>query len=254
MSHGSAPSGRRWTSPRCADNARSLSQFAGEGCAVMAMVKANGYGHGAVDAAAAAVAGAQPGSACPRSSRRWSCVGGHHHAAAQRRLDHARRDEHGSRQRHRHRGVHSVRRRAAAREAARGAPRPLRVHWKIDTGMGRLGTRLEDIETMRHALLEARGGVEVVGMFTHFASADDETTADHGRRAPEVRRRGAMRSLSSSAVRWCTAPTARPRFGCARRTTTSSGPGSRSTATRRRTARGWCRCARRCGCARWSPR
>jgi alanine racemase len=74
---------------------------------------------------------------------------------------------------------------AAAREASAGAPRPIRVHWKIDTGMGRLGTRLEDVVLMRDALLGARGGVEVAGIFTHFASADEEaidvTAAAHER-------------------------------------------------------------------------
>src|SRR5262249_21077320 len=40
-----------------ADNVRALRRHVGDDVAVMAMVKANGYGHGMVDAARAAVAG-----------------------------------------------------------------------------------------------------------------------------------------------------------------------------------------------------
>jgi alanine racemase len=74
---------------------------------------------------------------------------------------------------------------AAAGDAARRAGRSMRVHWKIDTGMGRLGTRLEDVGVMRAALLSARTTVDVAGLFTHFASADevssDFTAAQHER-------------------------------------------------------------------------
>src|SRR5438105_5066713 len=54
---------------------------------------------------------------------------------------------------------------------ARAAGRPLPFHLKIDSGMGRLGTRadaaavMEVLEDLRHARLE--------GLMTHFASAAD---------------------------------------------------------------------------------
>ncbi|MHB1539365.1 MAG: alanine racemase [Solirubrobacteraceae bacterium] len=48
-----------------------------------------------------------------------------------------------------------------------------RVHVKLDTGMGRLGTR--DVAEANGVLelAEASVGVEVVGVMTHFATADD---------------------------------------------------------------------------------
>jgi alanine racemase len=65
---------------------------------------------------------------------------------------------------------------AAAAAAAGAAGRQVRVHWKIDTGMGRLGTRESDLEAMRDALVAAGLDVVVVAMFTHFAAADDAST------------------------------------------------------------------------------
>jgi alanine racemase len=44
-----------------------------------------------------------------------------------------------------------------------------RVHVKLDTGMGRLGTR--DVDVARSLL--TRGGVEIAGVMTHFATADE---------------------------------------------------------------------------------
>jgi alanine racemase len=47
-----------------------------------------------------------------------------------------------------------------------------RVHLKVDTGMGRWGVRLEDAIDCLDRLL-AIDGVEVEGVMTHFATADD---------------------------------------------------------------------------------
>jgi alanine racemase len=167
------------------DNARVLREFAGEGCAVMAMVKANGYGHGAVDAAGAALAGGatwlgvssmveaqelrRAGIEVRLLNAGWTMPSEMATAVAND-IDVA---------------VFAPSEVAAARDAARAAARPARVHWKIDTGMGRLGTRLEDVAVMRDALLAARADVEVAAIFTHFASADEEsldaTAAQHER-------------------------------------------------------------------------
>ncbi|HSP65805.1 MAG TPA: alanine racemase [Candidatus Deferrimicrobium sp.] len=167
------------------DNARSLARFAGGGCAVMAMVKANGYGHGALTAATAALAGGaawlgvsslvealelrRAGITAPILNVGWTMPS----EMAEAAINHVDVS------------VFEPGDVSAAADAARGAARPLRVHWKIDTGMGRLGTRLEDLGVMHDALLRARGGVEVAGIFTHFASADeasmDVTVAAHER-------------------------------------------------------------------------
>jgi alanine racemase len=48
--------------------------------------------------------------------------------------------------------------------------RPVEVHLKIDTGMGRCGFYPESVETLRQIL--KLPGLKVVGMMTHFPSAD----------------------------------------------------------------------------------
>jgi alanine racemase len=54
--------------------------------------------------------------------------------------------------------------------ARRGAPAA--VHVKIDTGMGRLGVPAADIDRFAAALAAAKG-IEVTGAFSHLAAADD---------------------------------------------------------------------------------
>ena len=189
MGRGGGPStSTKWAEVDVAalrDNARTLRDFAGNDCAVMAMVKANGYGHGALTAAGAALDGGatwlgvssmveamelrRAGINAPVLNVGWT-MPSEMAAAISNHVDVA---------------VFGPADVTGAREASRGAPSPLRVHWKIDTGMGRLGTRLEDVAVMRDALLNAAGGVEVAGIFTHFGSADEEsidvTAAAHER-------------------------------------------------------------------------
>lgn len=56
-------------------------------------------------------------------------------------------------------------------ETARRMGRVARIHVKIDTGMGRLGIRMEDVpEVAQH--LSVLTNIEVEGLMTHFASAD----------------------------------------------------------------------------------
>lgn len=68
-----------------------------------------------------------------------------------------------------------------ARELSRLAQclrKTLKVHIKVDTGMGRLGFRWEDGDNTavadQMAALCALPGLEVEGMFTHFAAADGD--------------------------------------------------------------------------------
>jgi alanine racemase len=48
-----------------------------------------------------------------------------------------------------------------------------RVHVKLDSGMGRLGTRDADQASRVLALAEQSAGVEPIGLMTHFATADE---------------------------------------------------------------------------------
>jgi len=57
--------------------------------------------------------------------------------------------------------------------AGRAAGKPIDVHLKIDTGMGRLGVWHTQAVTL-HAQILASSGVRLAGVFTHFASADDD--------------------------------------------------------------------------------
>jgi len=84
----------------------------------------------------------------------------------------------------------------ALEAAARPGARPLRVHVKVDTGMGRLGVLPEEAVRFVERAMRTPG-VEVEGLFTHFARADEAdksyTRLQHERFAAvteAVRRRG----------------------------------------------------------------
>ena len=66
----------------------------------------------------------------------------------------------------------------AWREAFVDAPcrdgRSRRVHVKLDTGMGRLGTRDAEEATRVAEAVAARDGLRLAGAMTHFATADDD--------------------------------------------------------------------------------
>ncbi len=67
----------------------------------------------------------------------------------------------------------------ALARAAHALNKTARVHVKIDTGMGRLGMRAEEIPEILALLREirAQGGLELEGIFTHFAMADTRDQA-----------------------------------------------------------------------------
>ncbi|CAL9449755.1 alanine racemase [Streptomyces sp. enrichment culture] len=159
-------------------NVRSLRSHA-PGAAFMAVVKADGYGHGALPCARAAVeAGATwlgaatphealalraPGSGVPADVRvmcwLWT-PGGPWREAVEADID------------------VSVSGPWALEEvtaAARLAGRPARVHLKADTGLGRGGCQPADWADLVAAALraEADGLVRLVGIWSHLACADE---------------------------------------------------------------------------------
>ena len=150
-------------------NVARLRRDLAAGAQLCAVVKADGYGHGAVPAARAALAG----------GARWLAVVAAAEAAALRgagiddvpvlvmgalspsELDvalAARAD------------VVAWDERFVAAVAARGGGA---VHVKLDTGMGRLGTRDPALATAVAEAAAAAPGVRLAGAMTHFATADD---------------------------------------------------------------------------------
>jgi alanine racemase len=137
-----------------------------------AVVKADGYGHGAVPAARAALAG----------GARWLAVATATEAAELRAA--------GIRERILVMGAISYEElplalaagadvvawseRFVSELAAAGAEeRPVRVHVKLDTGMGRLGTRVSAEAIAVGEAAMAAPSLELAGAMTHFATADD---------------------------------------------------------------------------------
>lgn len=66
--------------------------------------------------------------------------------------------------------------RLIAKAAARAGKKKFPVHVKIDTGMGRLGVWHEEAEVLWRQILKDRR-LEIEGLYTHFASADSSPAA-----------------------------------------------------------------------------
>jgi alanine racemase len=84
--------------------------------------------------------------------------------------------------------------------AAAAAGRRPRVHLKIDTGLHRLGVLPEAVESLADAVRDAGDGVEVAGIFTHFADAAEDvgfTVTQHARFLEAVE---ALRAVASGAL------------------------------------------------------
>lgn len=156
-------------------NLRHVALLQPAGTHVIAVVKADAYGHGALPVAHAALTAGAYGLAVSTLEEaaelleagegdhdRVLVLGGLTPAAAPRaaevgcavmchRLDVAR----------------------ALAAAARAAGRRLPVHLKVDTGMGRLGCTPEEAPELAHAIATAEG-LRLAGTFTHFAAAESD--------------------------------------------------------------------------------
>jgi alanine racemase len=156
------------------DNVALLRERAG-GAAVMAMVKADGYGHGAVETARAALAGGAtwlgvailPEALALRAAGfevpilvALGTPGEPYDRGVARDIDLTA-------------GTAGLVTEIAAAAARVG--RPARVHLKTDTGMSRGGAAPDDWPALVDAALaaEATGRIKVVGLYSHFACADE---------------------------------------------------------------------------------
>ncbi len=161
-----------------ASNVQSLAAHAPT-AQVMAVVKADAYGHGLVPSARAAVAGgaawlgtAQLGEAIAlRAAGIDARVLTWLHTPGARFEEAVRADV--------DLGVSAPWALDEIAAAARDAGRAARVHLKVDTGLGRNGlTPAQLVELLPAALrLQAEGAVVVVGLFSHLAFADEPTHA-----------------------------------------------------------------------------
>ncbi|NGQ96029.1 alanine racemase [Brevibacillus sp. SYP-B805] len=159
-------------------NVQAIRRHIPQGTAIMAVVKADGYGHGAVHVGREALAAGaealavamldeaivlrQAGITAPilvlgytpldgvLSARKWKVELTAYHAEwmieAERLLTEA------------------------------GAGEPLGIHLKVDTGMGRLGVRTEEELLALVERLTQSPALAWTGIFTHFACADEEDT------------------------------------------------------------------------------
>ncbi|MFO7318508.1 MAG: alanine racemase [Limnochordia bacterium] len=155
-----------------AENAKTLVALGKrKGLDLMAVVKADGYGHGALAAARAALAGGvkalavalpEEGAALREGGIEapilvmGAYVPGTAEVYRRYRLTATVS------------GFQQLR--AVAREAAAG---PVQVQLKVDTGMGRLGVLPEQALALAQEA-RAAGGVEVTGIYSHLATADDD--------------------------------------------------------------------------------
>jgi alanine racemase len=160
-------------------NVAALREHAAGGAGVMAVVKADGYGHGLVPTARAAVEGGAAwlgvafleeatvlraaGVTVPLLA--WLTTPGEDLVAAVA----ADVDL----------GTYSEQSLAAAVDAARATGTTARLHLKADTGLSRGGATAADWPALCEAAAkaEADGSVRVVGVWSHFAFADGG--ADH---------------------------------------------------------------------------
>ena len=157
-------------------NVEVLREHAGS-AAVMAVVKAEGYGHGLVPSARAAINGGaswlgvaqlseamilrESGITAPMLS--WLHIPGSDFAGAIiADIDLS---------------VSALWSLAEVADAARRLGRTARIHLKVDTGLGRNGAFGDDWQTLLPAArrLEAEGLVRIVGVWSHFVYADEPT-------------------------------------------------------------------------------
>jgi alanine racemase len=156
-------------------NVALLAGLAGaSGASTMAVVKADGYGHGAVEVASAALdAGATWLGVCTleeAAQLRDAGIG----APVLSWLHVPDEDMTGAVATSVDLGIASPRDLAAAAGAARAAGRPARIHLKIDTGLSRNGCPPHEWGALLDAVagLADEGVVEPVAVWSHLAHAD----------------------------------------------------------------------------------
>lgn len=172
-SNGCSPALRTWAEislARIGANWRELRRAA-RGAEVCAVVKANAYGHGAVPVACAlenegaawfAVSNAAEGAELRRAGIRGRILvmGGFVPAEMDAFFEHSLTP-----------AVHSIEALRDLEQRAAALARPLLAHLKLDSGMGRLGSR-EPIAEIAQSAARLRM-IRIEGVMSHLASAAD---------------------------------------------------------------------------------
>ena len=152
------------------------------GPALMAVVKANAYGHGLVPSALAAKRGGAEWLATalleeaielrnnkvPGRLLVWlNTIDDQFSECIDKDID---------------LGVNSLESLTAIAQAAKNLGKRARVHLKVDTGLGRNGVTLSDLPNLISALKQEQnnGNINVVGVMSHFAYADEPTNSTIG--------------------------------------------------------------------------
>ena len=156
-------------------NCQQIADLVGSRVAVMATLKADAYGHGAVKVAHTVL----------RHGATWLGVATASEAAPLRAASINAPilvygylppwQAHQAVQLDLRTTVYDRETATALDRAAQSLGRRARVHIKIDTGMGRLGLRAEEPGVIAAFVVELRQfpGLEIEGLYTHFATADD---------------------------------------------------------------------------------
>jgi alanine racemase len=153
-------------------NARSLRRSLAPGCTLMAVVKADGYGHGAVPVARAAAAGGassfgvatlQEGVELRQAGLRQPVLvlGNLTQPEELRACLHWQLMP----------TLSGMREALLCQNLAAGSGRPMAVQLKLDTGMARLGAPWQEGRRIVEAI-SALEAVELAGLYSHLADAD----------------------------------------------------------------------------------
>ncbi|MGD0045807.1 MAG: alanine racemase [Bryobacteraceae bacterium] len=198
-----------------ARNYRNVRSVVGPGVDVVGVVKADAYGHGAIEVARVLVA----------EGARWLAVSSVDEGATLRAagvvaprilvmggflpFEGAALVEHDLTP-----AVHSLGQMRDLERLAAAAGKPVRYHLKIDSGMGRLGTRAPAEEIV--AALEATPHAQLEGLMTHFASAADYTSTQTADQLAYFERIAAAIELAGHrGLRLHTSSTNAIAYGCA---------------------------------------
>ena len=158
-------------------NFESVKDYVGEAVEYMAVVKADAYGHGAVECARRLEAEGIDwfGVALPKEGtelrnagirKRILCLGGFWRGQENQLLDYDLTPV-----------VYRAEQAESLNRAAVERGANARVHVKIDTGMNRIGIRFDEAEGFARKLKEFEN-LHLEGLMTHFAAADDLSQND----------------------------------------------------------------------------